>query len=60
MINTCIHWGSGFMQITGISENLSTAISFLEDLLNNKDGEAVIENIKKYKKTKNTDEFELT
>jgi len=47
------------MQITGISENLSTAITFLEEILNNKDGEAVIENIKNYKKTKNQEEFEL-
>ncbi|OGI02921.1 MAG: hypothetical protein A2Y25_09920 [Candidatus Melainabacteria bacterium GWF2_37_15] len=58
MVITCIYRGD-FMQITGISENLSTAITFLEEILNNKDGEAVIENIKNYKKTKNQEEFEL-
>ncbi len=47
------------MQGTGITENLSAAINFLEDILNDHDGEAVIENIKQYKKTKNFDDIEL-
>ena len=47
------------MQVTGISENLSAAISFLEDILNNNDGETVIQNIKKYKQTNNAEDIEL-
>ena len=46
------------MQTTGISKDLSIAIDFLEELLNNKHSEMVIETIKKYKKTKNSDEIE--
>ncbi len=39
------------MQTVEISKELTTAISFLEELLNNKDGTAVIEAIKKYKQS---------
>ncbi len=45
------------MQLTGETQNLSQAINFLEELLN-KDGQAVIDTIKKYKELKNTDNAE--
>lgn len=47
------------MQGTEISENLSAAINYLEELLNNKDGDTVIQNIKKYKKTRNPKALEV-
>lgn len=47
------------MQITRISKNLSEAINTLEEILNNADGEALLENIKKFKQTKNPDELEI-
>ncbi len=47
------------MQVTTSPESLSAAIDFLEEILNTKDGEALIESIKKYKKTKSFDEIEL-
>lgn len=47
------------MQVLENKESLSLAISFLEEILNTRDGETVIENIKKYKKTKSFEEIEL-
>jgi|GEM_PF-3251957 len=47
------------MQAAGISKDLSMAINFLEEILNNKDSETVIETIKKYKETKITDKSAL-
>lgn len=45
------------MQTVGLSKDLSTAINFLEEILNNKDSEAVIETIKKYKQMKANNEI---
>jgi hypothetical protein len=45
------------MYTTKISAELGAAISILEDLLNTPDGEAFIENIKKYKKTRSLNEI---
>lgn len=50
------------MQAAGTDKNsrdLSAAIGYLEELLNNKDGESVIAAIKKYKQSQNPDEVEL-
>lgn len=47
------------MQTAQISKDLSLAINFLEDLLNNKDSEAVIETIKKYKQMKTSDSLNM-
>jgi len=47
------------MQGTSLTENLSLAITYLEEILNNNDSDAVLENIKKYKKTKNFEEIDL-
>jgi hypothetical protein len=49
-------WGKSFMQTTGIqraavSNSLSVAINYLEDMLNKQDGEAVIETIKSFKQS---------
>jgi hypothetical protein len=46
------------MQTTGIpriaiSNSLSVAINYLEDMLNKPDGEAVIQTIKNYKQSEN-------
>ncbi len=48
------------MQTAEISKDLSTALHFLEEILNNKDGDAVIETIKKYKQMKNSGSSGLT
>lgn len=50
--------GGVFMQTTGVSKDLSLAMDCLEDLLNNNDGEIVIETIKNYKKMKSSSTIE--
>ncbi len=45
------------MRTTEISKDLSIAINFLEEILNNKNSEAVIETIKKYKQMKTSNEI---
>ena len=47
------------MQTMGASTDLSLAIDFLEELLNNKDSDTVIKTIKKYKEMKNSGEIGL-
>ncbi|HSA07376.1 MAG TPA: hypothetical protein P5556_09370 [Candidatus Gastranaerophilales bacterium] len=47
------------MQTTGISKDLSLAINFLEELLNNKDSATIIETIKNYKESKNSNNHGL-
>ncbi|MFH0703271.1 MAG: hypothetical protein V2B14_07050 [bacterium] len=47
------------MQAIDISSELSLAINSVESLLNEKDGEFVLEVIKKYKKHKNLDSYTL-
>ena len=48
------------MQATKLSGNLSIAINCLEDVLNQNDGESIIDSIKQYKEDKNLDKIELT
>ena len=48
------------MHTAEISKDLSTALNFLEEILNNKDSGAVIETIKKYKQMKNSSNSSVT
>ena len=48
------------MRTTEISRELSTAITFLEDLLNDENGENLLDTIKQYKELKNTSDADLT
>lgn len=47
------------MQVLENKDSITLAISFLEEILNTKDGDTVIKNIKKFKESNNLDEIEI-
>ena len=47
------------MQAINPSKNLSLAINYLEEALNEQDGKILLDTIKKYKETKSSDCYEV-